>query len=178
MQGEFDEFRVYNRVLTPEEMAINIGLGPDNNLGQPLSMEVVQTNHVQIGRPVRPTVIVDFLNLSNLNVTASGCAVVTSDNPAVIAQNGGSLQAINLGTANLTTVFSGITNTVLITVGYQFTFTGLTPFQSYNIQVAPTVTGPWENIGTLGANAGGLINFEDTTARGPQAFYRAKLIPE
>ena len=178
MQGEFDEFRVYNRVLTPEEMAINIGLGPDNNLGQPLSMEVVQTNHVQIGRPVQPTIIVDFLNLSNLNLTASGCAVVTSDNPAVIAQSSGGLQAINLGTANLKTVFSGMTNTILITVGYQFTFTGLTPFQSYNIQVAPTVTGAWSNIATLGADAAGVINFEDTVSRGPQAFYRAKLVPQ
>ena len=105
--------------------------------------------------------------------------MVTSDNPAVIAPQGsGSFQAINLGTANLKTVFSGMTNTVLITVGYQFTFTGLTPFQSYNIQVAPAVTGPWSNIATLGASAAGVINFEDTVSRGPQAFYRAKLIPE
>jgi hypothetical protein len=185
MQGEFDEFRVYNRVLTPEEMAINIGLGPDNNLGQPLSMEVVQTNHVQIGRPVRPTVIVDFMNLSNLNVTASGCAVITSDNPTVLAQNaGGSLQAINLGTANVKTVFSGMTNTVLITVGYQMTFAvNGPPGATYEIQTAPEITGPWTTLTTRnvpgdpsGPNIAWTFGFEDTVSRGPQAFYRAHLV--
>lgn len=47
MQGEFDEFRIYDRVLTPREVAGNFGAGPDVvNLSQDPVSFVTQPNSI------------------------------------------------------------------------------------------------------------------------------------
>lgn len=78
---------------------------------------------------------------------------------------------------SITASFNGMSTSVVFTVNYQMQFSGLTAGSIYNIQVASELAGPWTNIGTQTAGAGGTISFEDTTARGPQAFYRARLAP-
>ena len=177
-QAEYDEFRVYDRILSLGELQMNQQIGPDNTLGQPVAVRLGGTNHVQLGQRLAASAIVDFNNLSNLNFTASGCAIFESGNTNILAIDAGGIRGISLGTTDLIVHFSGLSNSVPVTVGYQFQLLGLTPGLPYNVQVATQITGPWSNIGTLAASAGGTIDFEDTVPRGPQAFYRAHLVPE
>ena len=178
MQGEIDEFRIYNRVLTAAEIAVNEVVGPDNNFGQPLALRTTQTNHVQLGSIVRPLAFVDFIAVSNVNFTLSGCVSYGSTVPSVLTPlSATTFRAADFGTSTLVARFNGMTNSVLITVGLQIHFRGLTAGNSYNIQVAPQVTGPWTTIGSQTAAPDGTIDFEDTTDRGTQAFYRAVLGP-
>jgi len=175
MQGEFDEVRLYNRVLTAAELNLNRTVGPDNNFGQPLSLTVVQTNHVQIGDGLHPAALINFTSVSNVDFAPSGCVIFQSSNPSVLAVEAGIVHAVGLGTANLTSSFGGLTNVMAVTVGYQMQFTGLTPGTVYDVQFTTQLNSPiaWTTIGSQVAAADGTITFEDTTARGPQAFYRA-----
>jgi hypothetical protein len=175
MRGEIDEFRLYNRILTPTEIATHGTIGPDNSLGEPLSLSLVQPGSTQFGRPVRPTALVDFTSISNLDLTASGCVTFTSSNPSVITNGAGGLQAIGFGTTVLTANFSGLTTNVTVEVGQHLRFTGLTPLATATIEVTTNLTPPvvWQTVGTATVGADGTLVFVDTTDRGPQAFYRA-----
>jgi len=177
MQGEFDEVRVYSRALSLGEVQLNQQLGPDKVLGQPLALTIGGTNHVQIGTRLQNTVLVDFSNVSGLDFTASGCVRFESGNTNVLSIDASGVKAVGLGTADLIARFSGLSNSIPVTVGYQFTLTGMAPGAPYSIQVAPEVTGPWTTIATQNAALDGTIAFEDTVFRGPQAFYRATAVP-
>jgi hypothetical protein len=50
MQGDFDEFRVYDRILDTNEMALNIAVGTDNNFGSALAVRLFVTNTLQAGQ--------------------------------------------------------------------------------------------------------------------------------
>ncbi len=176
LQGEFDEFRIYNRILTTNEMAFNEAIGPDNNLGQPLALRIDGTNHIQIGQRVPIKALVDFSTRSNVDLTMSGCVTLSPSNPLVVTNDDAGLHAIGLGTSSVNVQFSGMTNSVVITVGYQMQFLGLTSGSSYNLQIAPQLAGPWTTIATQTAGPGGTISFEDLTPRGPQTFYRTRLV--
>src|SRR4029079_2320619 len=55
--------------------------------------------------------------------------------------------------------------------GYRIRFAGI-PGDSYQIQRATSVTGPWTTLATLTAPLHGIIEFEDTNPPQPSAFYR------
>lgn len=177
-QAEYDEFRIYNRILSLGEIQMNRQIGPDNALGQPLAVRVDGTNQLQIGRRLTPTAFVDFNNLSNLNFTASGCVTFESGDTNILSVDDAGIRGIGLGTTDLIVRFNGFSNSIPVTVGYFFQLQGLTPTLPYDVQVATQITGPWSTIATVAASAGGTIDFVDTTPRGPQAFYRARLAPE
>ncbi len=92
------------------------------------------------------------------------------------AQNWGRIfdigSTIGVGSATLTMRFSGFTTNLVVSVCYRFQLVG-TPGLTYSIQTAPQVTGPWTTIGSVVASPSGIIDYEDTFNRGPQAFYRA-----
>jgi hypothetical protein len=50
-------------------------------------------------------------------------------------------------------------------------FAGIPGFQ-YRVQVALTITGPWEDIASMTAPSNGLFTATDDINRGPSAFYR------
>jgi hypothetical protein len=176
MQGEFDEWRVWNRVLTTNEIALNAELGPDFDFGAPTAFRLEQTNRVQIGTVLRPGAIADFTSISNVNLAASGCVTFRSSDTNVITFDAAGIKAIGLGTTTLSAVFNGVTNSTVITVAYDLGLRG-TAGTTYTIQSAPQITGPWTNIGTATAGPDGVIPFADVTPRGGQAFYRAVANP-
>ena len=171
MQGEFDEFRLYNRILSPGEVTFNGMIGPDNTLGQPLALRVAGPANVQIGSTIPVAALGDFSVVSNVNLSAAGCAPLLSSNPSVITVDAYGVHAVGLGTSTLSAQFNGLTTNLTITVGYLFQLTG-TPGVPYSIQTSPQVTGPWTTIATRTASPTGVIQYEDIVPRGPQAFYR------
>lgn len=176
MQGEFDEFRIYNRILTSNQVTFNGMIGPDNTLGQPVAFNVLGPTNVQIGSTIPVAAIGDFSVVSNVNLSAAGCAPLQSSNPAVITVDAFGVHAVGLGTASVSAQFNGTTTNITITVGYLFQLVG-TPGASYSIQTSPQVTGPWTTIATRTASPAGIVEYEDTVPRGPQAFYRGIQAP-
>jgi hypothetical protein len=115
MQGEFDEFRSYNRLLTATDMAINQSVGPDNNYGMPLAIHVTGPSALHCGQSGSLTVTVDFQNISNVNLTASGCIAYQSSASSVISNGApGVVHALSTGSATLTVSFSGLSSNIVI----------------------------------------------------------------
>ncbi len=173
LQGEYNEFRIYDRILGTNEIAFNRAIGPDNILGQPTAFRLEGTNHVQFGRSIPVRALVDFTTRSNVDLTASGCVVFQSSDSSVVTNDSAGLRALNLGSATVTASFNGMSTSIVFTVGYQMQFRGLSAGSSYNLQVASQVTGPWTTIASRTAGPGGVIDFEDVIPRGSQAFFRA-----
>jgi hypothetical protein len=181
MQGEFDEFRLYNRIVSTNEILTNGRIGPDNAVGQPLSFSILQATNVQVGSAVRPTALVTFTTHTNLDLSASGCVTFTSSNPSVISNTPSGLVAVGLGTTTLSASFSGLPGTnITVTVAQRvLEFRGLTPGATAEIQVTTSLNPAeinWVTIGTAPVLPDGTASFVDTVPRGPQAFYRA-IIP-
>ena len=61
----------------------------------------------------------------------------------------------------------------LVPGGVRLRFTGV-PGQSYQVQRAPAVTGPWSTNATPTAPVGGLVDYVDTNPPNGAAFYRTR----
>jgi hypothetical protein len=121
MQGEFDEFRMYNRILTPGEMAFNSTVGPNNDFGTPLAVRiVVQTNVMLEGSSQQARIFADFNSISNVDLTVTRSFSFLSDDPSLVTISANSVLSAGVsvsGTANLTASFAGVDATpVPITV--------------------------------------------------------------
>jgi hypothetical protein len=121
MQGEFDEFRMYNRVLTAGEMAFNSTVGPNNDFGTPLAVRiVVQTNVMLEGSSQQARIFADFTSISNVDLTVTRAFTFLSDAPSLVTISTNSVLTAGVsvsGTANLTASFAGVNATpVAITV--------------------------------------------------------------
>ena len=129
LQGEFDEFRVYNRLLSTTEMAANIAIGPDNDLGTPLAIRlVIPTTNMVEQSSQQAQVFGDFSNKSNVNLTVSRCYTLVSSAPGVVTTTPDAiLQAVGGGTSTLTVSLGGVSSSVDVNVALDVT--------------APTVTG-------------------------------------
>jgi uncharacterized repeat protein (TIGR03803 family) len=79
--------------------------------------------------------------------------------------NNGVVFALSLQTLNHMSLF-------VIPGGYLVTYVGI-PGQTYSLQRAPNVTGPWVTIAAITANLDGIGFVQDTNAPPEAAFYRA-----
>lgn len=115
MQGEFDEFRIYNTVLDSSEIALNGILGPNLDFSQLLAVRLlVPTNTMFANAFQQATILADFTSVSNFNLTFSECAQLISSAPAVVAIGGtNGLQALSAGTADIVATFAGKTSSVV-----------------------------------------------------------------
>jgi hypothetical protein len=190
MRGEFDEFRVYSRVLGSNEIALNRTIGPDNTLGQPQALRISVTNSLQVGQTVRPNVFADFSSISNVDLTFPQCFAIESSNPSVVSNDAaGILHAVGPGSATIIVRMSGLSNSAPITVsgtgsagrltieraGADYTLTlegapGITVRFQRTASLNPPVT--WTDISTNMIPPSGVVSIQDTNAPG-QAFYRA-----
>jgi hypothetical protein len=193
LQGEFDEFRVYDRVLALPEIQFNDAIGPDNALGQPMAVRIAAPNSLQVGQTIVPTVSGDFASISNVDLTIARCFVLDSSDTSVLtADASGQLHAVGEGTANAIVHLSGLSSSVPISVtsgappadnhvaisksnagGYNLTFKG-TPGTTYRIQRTTDLTAPitWTDISTQTAPPSGIIFYNDATPPAGQAFYQ------
>ncbi len=117
LQGEFDEFRTYNRVLTSGEIAVNTAVGPDNSFGAPLALNLTGPALMHPGQTAPFTALADFSNISNANLSFCGCVGIVSDNPSVVTHDApGILRALATGTATITATFNGMTTSIVVNV--------------------------------------------------------------
>ncbi|HMJ91066.1 MAG TPA: LamG-like jellyroll fold domain-containing protein, partial [Candidatus Acidoferrum sp.] len=117
IQGEFDDFRIYDRVLTTNEIEVNRIAGPDNNFGAPQALHLSLAAPLHTGQAVLPTSTVDFVNVSNANFSFAGVVAFSSSNPAVVTNDAaGVLYPIGAGTATITQSYAGFINTLTVIV--------------------------------------------------------------
>ena len=161
MQGDFNEFRIYNRIITPEEIAFNRTIGPNNTFGTPLAVRiVVQTNLMLDGSTQQAQVFADFSTVSNVNLTAQRTFTLISDNPTRVSVSPSSLLTAGTGVtgvANLTATFAGVTSpSVAITVVLKKVLSitqngGVTTLSWVGggvLQESTDVNGPWTDSAT------------------------------
>ncbi len=161
MQGDFNEFRIYNRIITPEEIAFNRTIGPNNSFGTPLAVRiVVQTNLMLDGSTQQAQVFADFSSVSNVNITAQRTFTLISDNPSRVSVSPSSLLTAGTGVtgvANLTATFAGLTSpSVAITVVLKKVLSisqngGVTTLSWVGggvLQESTNVNGPWTDSAT------------------------------
>jgi hypothetical protein len=112
LQGEYDEFRIYNRVLTAAEVINDFQAGADVVAVEPGPLQAIyltlpRTN-TMVDTFVQAIVTADFLNVSNLNVTAAAGIVYTSSDESVATVSvSGKVLAVGEGAATITAALGG-----------------------------------------------------------------------
>jgi uncharacterized repeat protein (TIGR03803 family) len=119
LQGEFDEFRAYNRVLSPAELSLHTALGPDQIGTRPTAVRLVGTNQLAVGASFVPAQRVDFLGRSDVPATMFAPHVTLRSTRANVLSNDASGRVYGLadGTAELILEFAGLSNVLAIVVG-------------------------------------------------------------
>ena len=119
--GNVLEFRIYQGALTPLEAAVSDASGPEQPQADPTGLQdvrVVVPTPTAPGALFRAGVFADFASISNVNISTQPDLVLTSDDTNVIAiAPDQRLQTVALGTANITAVWEGFSNTLAVAVG-------------------------------------------------------------
>ena len=119
--GSILEFRIYQGALTPLDVAVLDAFGPDQPQTDPGTLQAVRVFVPSPNGPgalFRASVFADFSVVTNVNISTQPDLVLTSDNPSVIAiAPDRRLQTVALGTANITAMWQGFSNTLAVTVG-------------------------------------------------------------
>jgi hypothetical protein len=119
--GSINEFRTYNGVLDPLQIAIDGSTGPDvitNDPGAILTLTLTLTNALNVGDNVQAVVMGTFANLANpVNLTAVSQTTYTSSSNAVLTVSAtGFVSATGPGIATIRAISFGLTNSVTVTV--------------------------------------------------------------
>jgi hypothetical protein len=118
--GSILEFRVYQAALSALEVAQSYAAGPDQPQVDPGSLQdvrIVLPSSIGPGALLQLAVYVDFANLTNVNVISQRDLMLLSDNTNVIVVTANQqLRTVGFGTANITAIYKGFTNTVAATV--------------------------------------------------------------
>ncbi|HMJ91060.1 MAG TPA: LamG-like jellyroll fold domain-containing protein, partial [Candidatus Acidoferrum sp.] len=118
LQGEFDEFRIYNKVLSPSQISLNSKGGPDNNFGVPTSLNLVATNSpFYTNASYALPVLVSFSNIGTQNLASAGLVTYSSSDSNILEiASDGVLHTHGPGTATVTASFGGVQDSESITV--------------------------------------------------------------
>ena len=120
LSGSIDEFRVWNGVLTPDRIALDAASGPNSLLTTPGSLLSVKLNAgttLFLNGTESAQFIGNFANAANVNLFAYDTPVFTSSVPSVVSVSAnGQIKAVGLGSATLTAVYGGMSDSVTITV--------------------------------------------------------------
>jgi len=130
LSASIDEFRIYNGVLTPPQVALNQQNGPNSNSLDPgtlKSIVVAPTNYPAFASLVPPVIFANYANLTNFNMLPTVTAgtyygglqplTITSSDPTIIAVNAQNMLATHRpGTVTLTATYAGFTNSGVVQV--------------------------------------------------------------
>ncbi len=128
MDVNIDEYRVYNGALTGQGIAISDAAGPNsvpatvtNGPGALLSLSIQAPATLQPLQTGSVKLLANYTYLSNWDILGNsifppaGLTVSISDTN-VLAYANGTITGVNPGTASITTVYQGITNTASVAV--------------------------------------------------------------
>lgn len=119
-KGSILEFRAYQGALSPLDAAVLDAFGPDQPQTDPGTLQdvrIVIPSSVGPGALLHPGVFADFSNVTNVNITGQPDLILSSDNTnSILVGTNGSVRSMNPGTADLTALWQGLSNTVAVTV--------------------------------------------------------------
>ena len=142
--GSISEFRVYQGILTPLEVAVDAAAGPDQPQlasGTLTKLAFNMADTITLGSPKQALVLADFQNVQNVNISCVPDLVVTSSDPEVISVEGNKLIASGSGTVTITASYQGIS------VNKNFTVTYPPMVHRYSFSEAPGATITADSVG-------------------------------
>jgi hypothetical protein len=122
--SSFQEIRVYNGTLTPQQIATADQNGPNNTNNDPgtfqsVTLQAPSTLQWLQGGSVKLlanyTILTNWNLIGNSYVSPSGLTLTSSDTNVLVV-NGGQLMAVGLGTATITVIYQGTTNSQAVNV--------------------------------------------------------------
>lgn len=120
--GRISEFRIYEGILSDQEVAFSTAAGPDTIGRDPGTFKSVGVDAptqplILGGLPVNGAVLATFQNVTNVNVTTFEGAKIESSNPKVVAvTTNGVIDAVAVGTATIKASYQGKEATANVTV--------------------------------------------------------------
>jgi hypothetical protein len=140
MGGTWDEYRIYDRVLSASEVASDYHWGPDvvatsaGDVGalSSIALQLGNTN-TWVGTAPQLTALANYANVSGVDITDTpGIDFSSSDTAKATVSSNGLVQLLNTGAVTFTATFGGMTNTLTITnvapptpsVIHRYSFTG------------------------------------------------------
>ncbi len=120
--GSFDELRVYNGTLTPQQIAVADLNGPDNTNDNPGALQSIQVSiaPMQLGDIAAGGLFANYANLTNYDLTANSLTPLlvftSSDSNVVYQATDGKLHAVGVGGATVTANYQGFKSSQLVSV--------------------------------------------------------------
>jgi hypothetical protein len=176
LAASIDELRVYNGVLTPQQIAVADLSGPNNTNVTVGALQSIQVSipQLNLGDIFAGGLIANYANLTNYNLVANSptpLSVFTSSDSNIVYQAAdGKLHAVGVGSATISANYGGLAGNQLVTVVYAPTLVNRYSFHDApgSTTVADSVGGPtWD--GTL--PSGGTFTGTNLVLLGTNAQY-------
>ena len=121
LNGAIHEFRVYQGVLSPADIALNDAAGPSQYLTSPGTITALHfsspANPIFVKQSLQQTVTGDFTTVSNLNLVLYGGVIYASGNTNILTiSTNGLVKGINPGTTTVVATYGSFSATNLLTV--------------------------------------------------------------
>lgn len=119
--GSFNEFRVYNGIISTSTLALNDSAGPDNIVTNPGPVQALHfsspANPLIVNQLSQQNLTGDFTNLTAVDLIAYGGATFSSQNTSILTIDAnGVVRAIAPGTTKVVASFGGLNATNTLTV--------------------------------------------------------------
>ena len=166
--GRILEFRTYQGALSSLDVAMNDALGPDGIPSDPGALQDIRLagpSTVGPGALFPVQIFADYANVTNVDLSQQSNVKYYSDNPSVITVPVGTnfLQSmLTNGTANITAVWNGLSNTLPVTVAVA---QDVTLLHRYNFNEQATDWVVHDSIGTANGRiygSAGKVGFTGT----------------
>lgn len=174
LSASIDEFRIYNGVLTPAQVAMTQLNGPNSTSFDPGALQsivVAATNYPAFASLVPPVIFANYANLSNFNLLPTVTAgtyygglhplTVTSSDPNIISVNPQNMLTTHRpGTVTLTATYGGFTSSAIVRVHNEAV---LTHRYSFTTDASDSVGGANGTLQGAATISGGELNLTGNT---------------
>jgi hypothetical protein len=129
LTANIDEFRIFNGALSSQDVAISDAAGDKsipsivtNGPGAFVSQSLKVPATLKVLTAGSAKLLINYVNLTNFDLLGNsitppaGLTVTSSDTNVLTYTSGGIIHGLNIGTAKLTVIYQGVTNTGSITV--------------------------------------------------------------
>jgi hypothetical protein len=174
LSASIDEFRIYNGVLTPPQVAETQLSGPNSTNFSPGALEsivVAPTNYPAFAPLVPPVIFANYANLTNFNLLPTVTAgtyygglqplTVTSSDTNIVSVNAQNmLTTYRPGTVTLTATYNGLSSSAVVRVHNEAVLTHLYNFTNGAADSVGEADGTLQGAATI---SGGQLNLTGNT---------------